>query len=97
MRTPHRFSPALLRSLRNDIPIDQVIRELSIPSKLSEGYTRFLCPYCGEFNTATKPATNLGRCFRCQRNFNPIDLVILDKRLCFVEAVEFLIQLRNRL
>ena len=38
--------------------------------------------------TATNPRTNLGRCFRCQRNFNPIDLVMVVKRYTFLQAVD---------
>ena len=53
---------------------------LRLPSKEIEGFFRFLCPHCGEFNTATNPRTNLTRCFRCQRNFNPIDMVIAVER-----------------
>jgi hypothetical protein len=41
--------------------------------------------------TACHPKTNLGRCFRCQRNFNPIDLVMVVKGFCFQEAVRFLL------
>ena len=59
-----------LRRLRNQVSIDRVIEKLDLPSKLSEGYLRFLCPLCREFNTATNPDTNLARCFRCKRNFN---------------------------
>lgn len=76
-----------LRQLRNRVPIDDLFEELDIPAKRSEGYTRFLCPLCREFNTATNPATNLARCFRCQRNFNPIDLVIVVTGCNFLEAV----------
>jgi hypothetical protein len=86
-----RFSADYLRMLRNDIPIHRLIADvLEIPCKVREGYFRFLCPLCSDFNSATNPKTNLARCFRCQRNFNPIDIVMLDKRLNFVEAVEFL-------
>lgn len=86
-----RFSADYLRTLRNDIPIHRLIADvLEIPCKVREGYFRFLCPLCSDFNSATNPKTNLARCFRCQRNFNSIDLVMLDKRLNFVEAVEFL-------
>ena len=91
-----RFSSQLLRSLRNDLPIAWILEILALPVKISEGYVRFLCPRCGEFNTATKTATNLARCFRCQENFNAIDLVMLVKRLNFVDAVESLIELRDR-
>lgn len=86
-----RFSPEMLRRLRNDIPIARLIGDvLGIPSKISEGYFRFLCPLCSDFNTATNPKTNLARCFRCERNFNPIDIVMLEKRMNFVDAVGYL-------
>lgn len=78
---------ARLRELRNRIPIDGVIAALEIPAKRREGYLRFLCPLCEEFNTATNPRTNLARCFRCERNFNPIDLVMVAERCPFLEAV----------
>jgi predicted RNA-binding Zn-ribbon protein involved in translation (DUF1610 family) len=91
-----RYSRPLLRSLRNDLPVGRVLQVLSVPVKVSEGYVRFLCPQCGEFNTATKPETNLGRCFRCQQNFNPIDLVMAVRRMNFADAVEFLLRLTDR-
>ena len=76
-----------LRQLRNQALIDRVIEELDLPAKLSEGYLRFLCPLCREFNTATNPETNLARCFRCKRNFNPIDMVMVVEKKTFLEAV----------
>ena len=86
-----RYSARLLRALRNDIDIRPLIEHvLEWPSKLSEGYFRFLCPLCNQFNCAVNPDTNLGRCFRCQRNFNPIDFVMVTDQCTFVEAVEFL-------
>ena len=90
-----RFSSHFLRSLRNDFPIARVLEVLEIPVKISEGYLRFLCPQCREFNTATRRETNLARCFRCEENFNPIDLVMLVRRVNFIDAVEFLIELRD--
>lgn len=91
-----RFPAELLRSLRNDPPIAWILEVLAVPVKISEGYVRFLCPRCQEFNTATNPRTNLARCFRCEENFNPIDLVMIVHRFNFVDAVEFLIELRDR-
>lgn len=86
-----RFSPMFLRLLRNDISIDTLITSiLDIPFKHSENYLRFLCPLCGDFHTATNPKTNLARCFRCQKNFNPIDMVMIVRNCSFVEAVRFL-------
>ncbi len=89
-----RFSTRELYELRNLIPVTCLIRDdLSIPSKVSEGVFRFLCPLCNEFQTATQPTTNLARCFRCNKNFNPIDLVMVVKGLGFVDSVLFLRQL----
>jgi len=86
-----RYHANHLGKLRNNIPIHRLIGDvLGIPCKVREGYFRFLCPHCADFNTATNPKTNLARCFRCERNFNPIDIVMLEKRINFVEAVEFL-------
>ena len=86
-----RFSSHELFELRNAIPVRRLIRdELQIPSKISEGVFRFLCPVCHEFQTATHPATNLARCFRCEKNFNTIDLVMAVKGLDFKESVVFL-------
>lgn len=85
------FSPQFLRSLRNDIPIDRLITDvLDIPHKLSEGYFRFLCPLCSDFHTATNPKTNLARCFRCKKNFNTIDIVMIDSHSSFLDAVHLL-------
>ena len=86
-----RLSPGFLRLLRNRIPIDTLITStLKIPFKHSEEHLRFLCPLCGDFHTATNPGTNLARCFRCQRNFNPIDMVMTINSCSFIEAVRFL-------
>lgn len=88
-----RFSGQELFDLRNHILINQVITNiLRLPSKWREGYLRFLCPLCGEFQTATNPKTNLARCFRCSKNFNSIDLVMVDMGMEFVGAVHFLKQ-----
>lgn len=86
-----RFSADELFELRNAIPIDTLIKELlAIPSKTSEGFLRFLCPKCHEFQTATNSSTNLARCFLCEENFNPIDLVMIVKASGFIESVTYL-------
>ena len=86
-----QIPPQHLRHLRNDIPINDVIQHyLDIPTKFREGFLRFLCPVCAEFNTATNPATNLARCFTCSRNFNPIDIVMVVRKCSFLAAVEFI-------
>ncbi len=85
-----RIGETELRRLRNDVDIAGLILQLGVPWKSRDGYFRFLCPICDEFNTATNPRTNLARCFRCRENFNPIDLVMRIERLPFLQAVEFL-------
>ncbi len=82
-----RFSAQELFELRNTVPVDSLIENiLNIPVKQSNGLFRFLCPVCNEFQTATNLFTNLARCFRCERNFNPIDLVMSAKGIGFVEC-----------
>jgi len=90
---PRRYPKELLHRIRNEIAIGEVVRILDLPWKISEGYFRFLCPQCSQFNTATNPRTNLGRCFRCRRNFNPIDLIMVVRALSFLESVDFLSRL----
>ena len=86
-----KFSSKELFELRNAIPVDMLIKdELHIPSKISEGSFRFLCPICNEFQTAVNPSTNLARCFRCEKNLNTIDLVMKVKRFGFKDSVMFL-------
>jgi hypothetical protein len=86
-----RYSKEKLRRLRNEIPIAILIADvLDLPNKISEGHFRFLCPICLEFNTATNPKTNLARCFRCQKNFNPIDMVMAVNDYSFRQTVDFL-------
>ena len=84
------FPRQLLYRLRNEIPIAELLAQLQWPHKTREGRFCFLCPHCGEFLTAINPNTNLGRCFHCERNFNPIDLVMLIHDADFVAAVHFL-------
>lgn len=92
--TRRSFSRELLYRLRNDIPIESLIsQQLAWPSKRRDHRFHFLCPRCSEFRTAANPRTNLGRCFRCQVNFNPIDFVMLARSCDFVEAVHFLASL----
>jgi hypothetical protein len=73
------ISAALLRRLRNDLPMRFTITTLGRqgpPSKMSEGYFRFLCPHCGEMLATVNPRTNLAHCFCCQNNLNNIDLLL---------------------
>ena len=89
--TRKRFTHQELHALRNHIPVSSLIESvLDIPCRTIEGVFRFLCPLCGEFNTSVKSGTNLARCFRCQKNFNTIDLVMIVKKMDFLSAVRFL-------
>ena len=88
---PKYFPRHLLYRLRNEIPLPRVIADhLNWPCKCREGRFCFVCPRCGESRTAVNPRTNLGRCFRCEENFNAIDFVMLATGRDFVAAVEFL-------
>lgn len=88
---PNHYSASLLRTLRNRIPIDAVIVDmLRMDTRPDENQLRFRCPLCGHFHTATNAKTNLARCFDCEKNFNPIDLVITATNCNFVDAVEWL-------
>lgn len=90
-----RFSSRELFDLRNTIPVDMLIRDqLQMPSKIRDGVFRFLCPICHEFQTAVNPNTNLARCFRCEKNFNTIDLVMAVRGYGFKDSVLFLKDLR---
>ena len=71
----------LLRRIRNDLPIPVAIAALGPtgpPSKMSEGYFRFLCPHCGEMRATVNPRNNLAHCFTCKKNLNTIDLLICE-------------------
>jgi len=86
-----RFSDQQLFAIRNHIPIKTVIADiLGMASKISQGTFRFQCPLCTEFNTAVHPRTNLARCFVCEKNFNPIDIVMAVRNISFVQTVNLL-------
>ncbi len=85
-----RFSKSELYYLRNNVPVFEVIKKLDIPFKISEGYTRFLCPACKEFNTSVYFVKNLARCFLCNQNYNTIDLVKEVNGGSFIESVNYL-------
>lgn len=90
-----RFSSEELVWVRNKIPVEYVIKTLRATEwKLSDGKDRFLCPLCNEFNTSFNPQENLGRCFRCEKNFNPVDFLMHGLKVPFVTAVKQLLELR---
>ncbi len=85
------FSSSQLYALRNEINVEMLIEKtLLIPCRETKGCFRFLCPLCNAFDTAVNPKTNLARCFRCEKNFNTIDLVMLIRQANFVQSVKFL-------
>jgi hypothetical protein len=88
---PKYFPRQLLYRLRNEIPMERlIVHHLDWPHKHREGRFCFLCTRCGELLATVNPRTNLGRCFRCDKNFNTIDLVMLITERDFVETVHFL-------
>lgn len=88
-----RFTRAELHRLRNDLPIRWVIEKLlKLPAKEIEGVYRFLCPRCGEFTASVNEKTNLSRCFRCEENFNTIELLMESHSFTFVESVKWLLE-----
>ncbi|ETR70495.1 MAG: DnaG11 [Candidatus Magnetoglobus multicellularis str. Araruama] len=93
-----RFNKSELYELRNFIPIETLIEnELMIPSKRTTSGFKFQCIVCNEFQTAINPRTNLARCFRCERNFNPIDITMISKKIDFVQTVNYLKAYRKRI
>lgn len=86
-----------LRGLRNHVPILTVIFRLGIPIQMRQARVTFRCPVCGQFCTVTNGVTSLARCFLCQRNFNPIDLVMAERSATFLEAVDFVEELLGSL
>jgi hypothetical protein len=73
------ISAELLRRIRNDLPMPVTIAALgreAPPSKVSEGYFRFVCPRCGEMRATVNPRNNLSHCFSCKHNLNNIDLLL---------------------
>lgn len=87
---PRYFDGEFLRRLRNDISWPLLFKKLQWPHKQRQGQLAFLCPCCHEYLSAINPRTNLGRCFHCETNFNPIDFTMVAEQCDFVEAVSYL-------
>jgi DNA primase len=82
----------LLRAIRNDLPMKLTIvrlREHGPITKQVDGYFRFQCPSCGELRATVNPKNNLAHCFSCGRNFNNIDLMLIQG-YDFLPAVQIL-------
>ena len=91
-----RIPPEALRALRDAVPLSRVISYLHIPVKRRGRRVAFRCPGCRAYHTALSPHRNLARCFFCSRDFNPIDLVMAERQLSFLEAVHYLEDLLDR-
>lgn len=93
-----RFTSEQLRQVRNDVPIEALIRALGVAGVHSgEGRRfRFQCPQCLCFQTATNERTNLARCFGCSRNFNTIEITMLVNERPFVDCVKFLQEFKSK-
>jgi len=87
----NRLSKRLLHDLRNRIPVQALIEnELGLQHHTESGVFRFECPFCTSFNTSVKKTTNLARCFDCQINFNPIDMVMAVRKTDFLQSAGYL-------
>ena len=93
---PRYFDDHFQRHLRNDISWELLLTQLRWPHKQRQGQLAFLCPRCHEYLSAVNPRTNLGRCFYCQTNFNPIDFTMVVEECDFVTAVGYLKPLLSR-
>jgi len=87
-----RFSSRELTFLRNQIPITHAIESLPLPTRKGDGKHSFACPLCHGFNTAINAKHNLARCFDCRQNYNPIELVMHQLQISFVDSVKWLMQ-----
>ncbi len=76
-----------LRRLRNEVDFSHLFRHLRWSFRRTDGKLNFVCPQCSESQTCVNPKTNLARCFRCERNWNPIDFTMEVHRIEFLEAV----------
>jgi DNA primase len=88
-----RFSAQELSFLRNQVPINRVIETmLSVATGNNNGKLSFACPVCRSMNTGINTRHNLARCFDCRQNHNPIEFVMHQLHLNFVDSVKWLKQ-----
>jgi hypothetical protein len=86
-----KFSKEELYELRNQVEIRGLLTQIfEIESKILEQGLRYRCPSCKTFEVGINPNVNLCRCFKCNRNFNPIDFAMVHKEISFVESVKLL-------
>jgi hypothetical protein len=94
MTTP--FTDELLRTLRNEVAFPPLFTRLHWPHKYRDGQLIFVCPRCRESRSDLNPQENLVRCFCCETNFNPIDFTMAARNCDFLEAVQLLMDLRDK-
>ena len=71
----------LLWAIRNELPMKLTIGRLGNfgpIAKQSDGYFRFQCPNCKELRATVNPSNNLAHCFCCKKNFNNVDLMMIQ-------------------
>lgn len=93
----------LLWVIRNELPMKLTIQRLGNfgpIAKQSDGYFRFQCPNCKELRATVNPSNNLAHCFSCGKNFNSIDLMLIQGHdfkpaVCILE--KWLVQYRRDL
>lgn len=85
-----RIHAELLRRLRNEVSLRDLLVELDWPHRTRGGPLVFVCPLCGESRSDHHPDENLLRCFHCDTNFNPIDFLMAARHLEFMDAVHHL-------
>ena len=83
-----RVTKEELAWLRNQVPVSIVLERLGVAERRRSGRREFVCPSCGGFHLALHPRENLARCFRCVKNYNPIDLVMSTSGVGFLDAVD---------
>ncbi len=89
-----RLSKQFLHDLRNKIPVRGLIEnELGVRCETESGIFRFECPLCASFHASVMKTQNLARCFVCEINFNPIDMVMAVKKTEFRQSADFLANL----
>lgn len=76
-----------LRRLRNEIDFGHLLHYLRWSHQRIDGKLIFVCPQCSESHTSVNPKTNLARCFRCEKNWNPIDFTMEVYHIEFLDAV----------
>lgn len=87
-----RFSDEELYELRNKVSLLSLLKLVGVETKLDGEILIFSCPSCGGYRTGINPQANMCRCFYCAKNFNPIELVMAQRKSTFVESVKFLKQ-----